>query len=239
MYRIFSTRLTPLVVALGMVFWGLSPSAAMAVAADRCHYDVPGALDVSGLCQHDSGGADQRQAGSRGDLCHTPRSVVRFTGSDAPGHGHDVLVPSPPVISASAAAESRCPQIVGDDDGIATTAAMAKSAATTRAALTYTPRTAAGGARVSHLGDDVARQVDDAIERAAQGKIRFPGHDGKVFDNTDGLLPPSRPGYYSEWTAAASGAKRGAHRVIVGGNPASPDVIYYWDHAGNYVQVWP
>lgn len=106
---------------------------------------------------------------------------------------------------------------------------------------TTTSGTAAGGARVSHLGDDVARQVDEAIERAAQGKIRFPGHDGKVFDNADGLLPPSGPGYYSEWTAAAaaSGAKRGAHRVIIGGNPARPDVIYYWDHAGNYVQVWP
>lgn len=98
---------------------------------------------------------------------------------------------------------------------------------------------ATGGARVSHLGENVVRQVDDAIQRAAQGKARFPRHDGKVFENLKRGLPNAESGYYTEWTAAAAGAKRGADRVIIGGTPARPDVIYYWNHAGNYVLLWP
>jgi hypothetical protein len=33
-------------------------------------------------------------------------------------------------------------------------------------------------------------RVIDAVERARSGKIRFPGHDGKAYLNSDGLLPP-------------------------------------------------
>lgn len=106
-------------------------------------------------------------------------------------------------------------------------------------AYRYATNTATGGARVAQLGDDVARQVDEAIERAATGATRFPGHDGKPFLNVDEALPAADAGYYTEWTAAASGAKRGTDRVIIGGNPAAPDVIFNWDHAGTYIQVYP
>ncbi len=52
-------------------------------------------------------------------------------------------------------------------------------------------------------------------------------------------LAAADPGYYTEWTAAASGTKRGADRVIIGGGPAAPDVIFYWDRSGMYIQVYP
>lgn len=79
--------------------------------------------------------------------------------------------------------------------------------------------------------------VDDAIQRAAAGKIRFPGHDGKVYNNSDALLP--RGGNYTEWTAAQAGAKRGADRVIIEGDPAKPNAIYCWDHVNPPVRIGP
>ncbi len=76
--------------------------------------------------------------------------------------------------------------------------------------------------------------VDNAIERAAAGKVRFPGHDGKPYLNSDGLLPE---GDYTAWTAAEAGAKRGADRVITEGDPANPSAIYYWDHVNPPVRI--
>jgi guanyl-specific ribonuclease Sa len=93
------------------------------------------------------------------------------------------------------------------------------------------------GRAALNLSDDIAVQVDDAILRASQGKIRFPGHDGKPYLNRDGKLPPRSD--YTEWTAAASGAKRRNDRVIIAGNPAHPDAIYYWDHVSPPVRIWP
>jgi guanyl-specific ribonuclease Sa len=87
------------------------------------------------------------------------------------------------------------------------------------------------------LADDVAAEVEDAITRASRGQVRFQGHDGKPYLNRDGLLPARSD--YTEWTAAPSGAKRGAHRIIIAGDPTSPDAIYYWDHVNPPVQIWP
>lgn len=42
-----------------------------------------------------------------------------------------------------------------------------------------------------------------------------------------------------EWTAAEAGAKRGAHRVIIEGDPASPNTIYYWNHVNPPVRSGP
>ena len=93
--------------------------------------------------------------------------------------------------------------------------------------------------RLRHLPQDVREQVVDAVERARTGKVRFQRHDGKVFENKAQSLPAKPYGYYHEWTAAATGQKRGPHRVIIGGDPKEPDVIYYWDHQHGYVQVYP
>lgn len=98
--------------------------------------------------------------------------------------------------------------------------------------------TAPRAARASlNLANDVSAQVDDATARASRGELRFPGHDGKPYLNTDETLPPRAD--YTEWTAAASGSKRGANRVIIAGDPASPDAIYYWDHVNPPVQIGP
>jgi RHS repeat-associated protein len=87
------------------------------------------------------------------------------------------------------------------------------------------------------LSPAVRSNVDDAIARAAAGKVRFAGHDGKVYNNSDGLLP--RGGSYTEWTAASAGSKRGPHRVIIEGDPTSPNAIYYWDHVDPPVRIDP
>ena len=87
------------------------------------------------------------------------------------------------------------------------------------------------------LADDVAAEVDNAITRASRRHVRFQGHDGKPYLNREGLLPARVD--YTEWTAAPSGAKRGAHRIIIAGDPTSPDAIYYWDHVNPPVQIWP
>jgi len=89
---------------------------------------------------------------------------------------------------------------------------------------------------LAKLPSKVRETVDDAIARAKAGKVRFQGHDGKPYLNSDGSLPP---GNYTEWTAAASGAKRGADRVIIEGNPSNPSAIYYWDHVNPPVRIGP
>ncbi|MEQ4207936.1 RHS repeat-associated core domain-containing protein [Actinopolymorpha sp. B9G3] len=95
----------------------------------------------------------------------------------------------------------------------------------------------AGTSALDALSPAVRSNVDDAIQRAAAGKIRFPGHDGKVYGNSDELLP--RGGNYTEWTAAEAGAKRGVHRVIIEGDPANPNAIYYWDHVNAPTWIGP
>lgn len=87
---------------------------------------------------------------------------------------------------------------------------------------------------VGALSGATQANVDNAIERAAAGKVRFTGHDGKPYLNSDGLLPE---GEYTEWTAAEAGAKRGADRVIIEGDPANPSAIYYWDHVNPPVRI--
>ncbi len=94
-----------------------------------------------------------------------------------------------------------------------------------------------GASALDSLSPVVRANVADAIQRAASGKVRFPGHDGKVYSNFDGKLPPG--GNYTEWTAAKAGAKRGADRVIVEGNSAHPSAIYYWDYVNAPVRVGP
>lgn len=93
--------------------------------------------------------------------------------------------------------------------------------------------------RISLGNADLERRVDDAIERARIGKIRFYKHDGKPFDNWDDLIPVQPEGYYTEWTAADNGKPRQLDRVIVGGDPRNPDVIFYWDHDVLYLQIYP
>ncbi|GAA4251693.1 hypothetical protein GCM10022255_045320 [Dactylosporangium darangshiense] len=87
------------------------------------------------------------------------------------------------------------------------------------------------------LSEEAATEVSGAVSRAAEGRVRFYGHDGKPFHNDDDILPVMPDGYYTEWVAACPTCKRGQHRVIIGGDPANPSGIWYWDHGSTYVQL--
>lgn len=89
---------------------------------------------------------------------------------------------------------------------------------------------------LAKLPANVRAEIQAAIERAEAGKIRFAKHDGKPYLNSNHELPP---GNYTEWTAAANGSPRGAHRVIIEGNPKNPTAIYYWDHVHPPVRIGP
>ena len=80
------------------------------------------------------------------------------------------------------------------------------------------------------LPPDVVVEVDKAVDRAKAGKRQYYGQDGKDWDDWRHQLPPGPAGYYKEWAAAPARSPRGSDRVIIAGDPAHPDAIYYWDH---------
>lgn len=68
----------------------------------------------------------------------------------------------------------------------------------------------------------------------------FPyARDGVVFGNYEGLLPRQKRGYYHEFTVRTGGARnRGARRIIVGGEPAvSQDLYYIDDHYATFKRI--
>lgn len=89
----------------------------------------------------------------------------------------------------------------------------------------------------ARLSPEIRREVDEALERAATGKSRFSGHDGKAWLDWHGDLPPRDD--YTEWTLAGPEAKRGANRLIIAGDEVKPDAIYYWDHNAPPVRIGP
>jgi guanyl-specific ribonuclease Sa len=80
-------------------------------------------------------------------------------------------------------------------------------------------------------------QVIDAVERARFGKVRFPAHDGKNYENRNGYLPDGCT--YTEWTAAPNQSARGTYRVIFAGDPENSSAVYYWDHITRPIQIGP
>jgi len=149
------------------------------------------------------------------------------------------------VVTAGACASGLAAAAAGATLATAGAAAMADGTSKLGHDLNRLERTgnAGGGdsrsaeSALESLPPAVRADVEDAVQRAASGKVRFPGHDGKVYNNSDNLLPQG--GNYTEWTAAIGGAKRGANRVIIDGNPANPDAIYYWDHVNPPVWIGP
>jgi hypothetical protein len=105
-------------------------------------------------------------------------------------------------------------------------------------ALERVGSSAAGRRALEKLSPEVREQVDEAIERAASGKVRFPKQDGKLFRNDDPTyrLPP---GEYRSWTAASNQSLRGDYRVLIDGDPARPKAIYLWDHDNPPVRIAP
>ena len=70
------------------------------------------------------------------------------------------------------------------------------------------------------------------------------GEEARIYDN-DGrndsaLLPPAPPGYYQEWTVQANGKEREDGRLVIGGPPDNPNVIYFTDgHYKKFTKVYP
>jgi ribonuclease T1 len=72
-----------------------------------------------------------------------------------------------------------------------------------------------------------AQETVRLIQRG--GPYPFP-KDGAVFANHEGVLPKQKRGYYHEFTVKTPRAhNRGARRIVVGGNLASPADYYYTD----------
>ena len=113
-------------------------------------------------------------------------------------------------------------------EGISATEMAAEERLASEAATTLDLEAVPGAIR-----EDVLR----TIERARVGKIANAGHDGKRFKNLDGDLPASL--HYQEWTVSGATAKRGAYRIIIDGEAASPKAIYFWDHINPPVRIGP
>jgi ribonuclease T1 len=67
------------------------------------------------------------------------------------------------------------------------------------------------------------------------GPFTYPGKDGSVFGNFEGLLPDHARGYYHEYTVVTPGSQdRGARRIITGGVGE-----YYWtaDHYASFQRI--
>jgi ribonuclease T1 len=67
------------------------------------------------------------------------------------------------------------------------------------------------------------------------GPFPFPGKDGSVFGNLEGLLPDHQRGYYHEYTVVTPGSKdRGARRIITG----TADEFYWTeDHYSSFERI--
>jgi len=78
-----------------------------------------------------------------------------------------------------------------------------------------------------------AREVLDEIDHG--GPFEYPGKDGSVFGNYEGVLPHEASGYYHEYTVDTPGAQtRGTRRIITGKNGE-----LYWtaDHYNTFQRI--
>lgn len=104
----------------------------------------------------------------------------------------------------------------------------------TQSQLTDAPPPATG-MRERALSDLPAEAGDtwQLIERG--GPFPYPGDDGKVFGNREGLLPDQDRGYYHEYTVETPGSDdRGARRLVTG---EADEVYYTGDHYESFVKV--
>jgi ribonuclease T1 len=77
---------------------------------------------------------------------------------------------------------------------------------------------------------DLPHEAQETVRLIQRGGP-FPfSRDGAVFGNHEGVLPKQKRGYYHEFTVKTPRARnRGARRIVVGGNLASPSDFYYTD----------
>ena len=74
------------------------------------------------------------------------------------------------------------------------------------------------------------REARDVLARIRAGGPFARERDGVAFGNRERMLPPSKRGFYREYTVATPGARnRGARRIVCGGPRTAPEVCYYTD----------
>jgi ribonuclease T1 len=88
---------------------------------------------------------------------------------------------------------------------------------------------------------ELPRQGEQMLMLIHQGGPFSSEKDGAVFANRERLLPPSKRGYYREYTVPTPGlAHRGARRIVCGGQPKTPDMCYYTaDHYASFRKILP
>ena len=126
-----------------------------------------------------------------------------------------------------------------DGSGPGTTTSASPSAApsvTSGEDGTGTPPTAGGTDPDSGLpyvdGASLPDEAQDVLERIdAGGPFKYPGDDGKVFENREELLPDQPYGYYREYTVETAPRVRGPRRIVTGDEDE-----YYWtdDHYDSF-----
>lgn len=110
------------------------------------------------------------------------------------------------------------------------TAVAATPAATAHPAVVHTATV-----HVKSVGNicksQLPSQAIDTLNLIDQGgPFPYPGKDGSVFTNVEGVLPPQSAGYYHEYTVITPGAPtRGARRIVTGDESQKED-YYTSDH---------
>ncbi len=88
-----------------------------------------------------------------------------------------------------------------------------------------------------------AQAADTMDEIAAGPPYAYPGNDGVVYHNNNGVLPKQADGYYHEFTVVTPGSStRGARRIIAGGpsrGQTNAEFYYTGDHYDSFVRIRP
>ncbi len=128
---------------------------------------------------------------------------------------------------AAPAAETAAPAVPGT---LTPKPASTHSAAPTRGS----PETV-NGLPTIELDELPPEALDTLALIEAGGPFPFP-NDGGTFQNREGLLPPRRRGYYTEYTVITPGEDdRGARRIVAG----EPGEYYYTDdHYTSFSYIW-
>ncbi|MCS4511163.1 ribonuclease [Xylophilus ampelinus] len=113
-------------------------------------------------------------------------------------------------------------------------ATVAADAALARSPLPDAPTAAVPLAQLPLEGRDTYSRI------LAGGPFRH-DKDGSVFGNRERILPARTRGHYREYTVETPRARnRGAHRIVCGGAPRTPDRCYYTDdHYTSFREIMP
>lgn len=82
---------------------------------------------------------------------------------------------------------------------------------------------------------DLPAEARDVLSRiAAGGPFKYPEHDGKTFNNYEGLLPDKPRGHYREYTVEMRPRVRGPMRLVTGDDG---EVFWTEDHYESFARV--